>query len=50
MNISFLEKFRKVTSVTLIFAVVFSTLTPAVFAATSGPNNAGTGSNISGVG
>ncbi len=34
MNISFLETFKKVTSVTLIFGLVFSTLTPAAFAAT----------------
>lgn len=33
MNISFLETFKKVTSVTLIFGLVFSTLTPAAFAA-----------------
>jgi hypothetical protein len=32
MNISFPETFKKVTSVTLIFGIVFSTLTPAAFA------------------
>lgn len=33
MNISFSETFKKVTSVALIFGLVFSTLTPAAFAA-----------------
>lgn len=35
MNISLSETFKKVTSVTLIFGLVFSTLTPVAFAATS---------------
>jgi len=35
MNISFSETFKKVTSVALIFGIVFSTLTPVAFAATS---------------
>lgn len=35
MNISFSETFKKVTSVTLAFAIVFTTLTPAAFADTN---------------
>ena len=39
MKISFPETFKKVTSVTLIFGIVFSTLTPAAFALASGPQS-----------
>lgn len=35
MNTPVLERFKKVTSVTLIFAIVFGFMTPAAFAATS---------------
>lgn len=47
MNISFSETFKKVTSVALIFGLVFSTLTPAAFAAVS--INNGNFSNVSGM-
>ncbi len=50
MNNSTLEKFKKVTSVTLVIAMVFGWMTPAAFAAIGGPNNSGTGSNVAGVG
>ena len=53
MNISFSETFKKVTSVTLAFAIVFTTLTPAAFAAfaatftsTETTANVSTGSNL----
>lgn len=50
MNTLLLERFKKVTSVTLVIAMVFGWMTPVAFAATAGPNNAGTGSNVTGVG
>lgn len=34
MNTPFLERFKKVTSVTLVTAIVFAFMTPAAFAAT----------------
>lgn len=39
MNISFFGNFKKVISSTLVGIMVFSTLTPAVFADTNGPSN-----------
>ncbi len=35
MNTPLIERFKKVTSVTLVFALVFGWMTPAAFAATS---------------
>lgn len=49
MNTPLIERFKKVTSVTLVFALVFGWMTPAAFAATGGPNNATAGTNVTGI-
>lgn len=42
----FIERFRKITAVTLVATIVFSFISPA-FAATGGPSNSGTAVDLS---